>query len=138
MATLAIFVTMRTVPLPPKQSRKRAGDVVSINVNLAASQANKINNYSSKLLEVKNSLNRVKGNLNNGWNAQEMIYINQTIDSINREVAALSSRLDSIGTDILSGAQQIQRQEEAEERRKAEAETKAKAEAEKKAKAMGN
>ena len=111
---------------------------MSINVNLAASQANKINDYSSKLLEVKESLNRVKGNLNNGWNAQEMIYINQTIDNINREIAALSSKLNSIGSDVLSAAQQIQRQEEAEARAKAEAEAKAKAEAEKKANAAGN
>lgn len=113
---------------------------MSINVNLAASQANKINDYSSILLGVKESLNRVKGNLNNGWNAQEMIYINQTIDNINREIAALSTNLDSIGSDVLSAAQQIQRQEEAEARAKAEAEAKAKAEAEaeKKANTAGN
>lgn len=111
---------------------------MSINVNLAASQANQINEYSSKLLEVKSTLSRIKGNLNNGWNAQEMIYINQTIDSINREVAALSSKLSSIGSDVLSAAQQIQRQEEAEARAKAEAEARAKAEAEKKANAAGN
>ncbi|MFB3164894.1 hypothetical protein ABLO26_26400 [Neobacillus sp. 179-J 1A1 HS] len=111
---------------------------MSINVNLAASQANKINDYSSKLIEVKNNLNRVKGDLNNGWNAKEMIYINQCIDSINREIAALSSKLSSIGSDVLSAAQQIQRQEEAEARAKAEAEAKAKAEAEKKANSAGN
>jgi uncharacterized protein YukE len=111
---------------------------VSINVNLAASQANRINDYSSKLIEVKNNFNRVKGDLNNGWNAKEMIYINQSIDSINQEIAALSSKLSSIGSDVLSAAQQIQRQEEAEAKAKAEAEAKAKAEAVKKANAAGN
>jgi uncharacterized protein YukE len=113
---------------PHCNGNPRAGDDVSINVNVAAAQANRINDYSSKLIEVKNNLNRVKGDLNNGWTAKEMIYINQSIDSINQEIAALSSKLSSIGTDVLSAAHQIQRQEEA----------KAKAEAEKKANAAGN
>jgi hypothetical protein len=32
---------------------EKAGDEVSINVNLAASQANRINDYSSKLLQLE-------------------------------------------------------------------------------------
>jgi uncharacterized protein YfcZ (UPF0381/DUF406 family) len=101
---------------------------VSINVGLAASQANKVNQYSEKLAECKRILIRVKSSLNHGWNAQEMTYINQTIDSINQEIADLSSKLRSISSDVLSVAHDIKREEDAKE--KAEAEAKAKAEAE--------
>ena len=106
---------------------------MGINVGLAQAQAGKLSRYAATLHDVKNQLNGVKGSLNQGWQAKEMMYINETIDSINREIANLSTKLENIGSDIVATAQQIKREEEAKAR--AEAEARARAEAEAKAKA---
>ncbi|MBI0578058.1 hypothetical protein IEC97_11875 [Neobacillus cucumis] len=105
---------------------------MGINVHAAHSQANKISHYASTLRDVQQHLVRARGNLNHGWQAQEMLYVNQAIEQMSREMAALASKLEGISSDISSAADGIKREEEAKE--KAEAEAKAKAEAEAKAK----
>jgi uncharacterized protein YukE len=94
---------------------------MGINVSLANSQANKISEYESTLREIKGSLNNFKVYLNSAWQAQEMIYINNAIDSINREITSLSSSLDSLSSDIIRTANEIRREEEAREAARAAA-----------------
>ncbi|MDQ6595109.1 hypothetical protein E2K98_03950 [Bacillus salipaludis] len=103
---------------------------MGINVHAAHSQANKISHYASTLRDVQQHLVRARGNLNNGWQAEEMLYVNQAIEQMSRDMAALASKLEGISSDVRSAANDINREEEA----KAEREAKAKAEAEAKAK----
>lgn len=102
---------------------------MGINVQAAHSQANKINHYASTLRDVQQHLTQTRGSLNNGWQAQEMLYVNQAIEEMCRDMTALASKLEGISSDISSAADGIRREEEAKE--KAAAEAKAKAEAKK-------
>ncbi|MDR6999333.1 WXG100 family type VII secretion target [Neobacillus niacini] len=102
---------------------------MGINVHLAHSQANKISHYASTLRDVQQHLMQTRGSLNNGWQAQEMLYVNQAIEQMNREMMALASKLEGISSDISSAADGIKQEEEA--KAKADSEAKAKAEAKK-------
>ncbi|NKE04637.1 hypothetical protein [Mesobacillus selenatarsenatis] len=88
---------------------------MKINVGQAYSQANRISGYAQELNEIKSRLQDFKGNLNNGWQAQEMTYINNAINSISREISELQTLLFSIGPDIVAAANEIKREEEARE-----------------------
>jgi uncharacterized protein YukE len=88
---------------------------MKINVGLAYSQANRISDYAQELNEIKSRLQDFKGNLNSGWQAQEMMYINNAINSISREISELQTLLFSIGPDIVAAANEIKREEEARE-----------------------
>lgn len=88
---------------------------MKINVAQAYAQANRINEYAQELNEIKSRLQDFKGNLNSGWQAQEMVYINNAISSISREISELQTLLFSIGPDIVSVANEIRREEEARE-----------------------
>jgi uncharacterized protein YukE len=100
------------------------GDHMGINVGLALSQAAKLREQADALLGIKTSLLHVKSSLNSSWQAEEMVYIQRALDSINQEIGALSSELDSLSSTIQATAYEIKREEEA-----AEAAAKAKAEA---------
>ncbi|WP_223592659.1 WXG100 family type VII secretion target [Neobacillus bataviensis] len=97
---------------------------MKINVGAASSQASRIREYSSELREVRNKLTALQGSLSSGWQAEEIRYINQSIEKINREIVSASSVLNSIAPDIVSAAYEIKREEDAKE-----AAEKAKAEA---------
>jgi len=88
---------------------------VGINVHMASAQANKLEGYASQLHEIKAKLLSVKANLNHGWQAQEMIFINQSIEKIENEISKAMSMLNSVAPDIVSVAYQIKREEEARE-----------------------
>lgn len=88
---------------------------MKINVGQAYAQANRINEYAQELNEIKSRLQDFKGNLNSGWQAQEMVYINNAINSISREISELQTLLFSIGPDIVAVANEIRREEEARE-----------------------
>lgn len=88
---------------------------MKINVGQAYSQANRISGYAQELNEIKSRLQDFKGNLNSGWQAQEMTYINNAINSISREISELQTLLFSIGPDIVAAANEIKREEEARE-----------------------
>ncbi len=88
---------------------------MKINVSQAYAQASRINEYAQELNEVKSRLQDFKGNLNSGWQAQEMVYINNAISSISREISELQTLLFSIGPDIVAAANEIRREEEARE-----------------------
>ncbi|WP_226642870.1 hypothetical protein [Mesobacillus subterraneus] len=88
---------------------------MKINVGQAYSHANRINDYAQELNEIKSRLQDFKGNLNSGWQAQEMIYINNAIHNISREISELQTLLFSIGPDIVAAANEIRREEEARE-----------------------
>ncbi|WNF22778.1 WXG100 family type VII secretion target [Mesobacillus jeotgali] len=88
---------------------------MKINVGQAYSQANRIRDYAQELNEIKSRLQDFKGNLNSGWQAQEMTYINNAINSISREISELQTLLFSIGPDIVAAANEIKREEEARE-----------------------
>jgi uncharacterized protein YukE len=88
---------------------------VKINVGQAYSQANRISDYAQDLNDIKSRLQDFKGNLNSGWQAQEMVYINNAINSISREISELQTLLFSIGPDIVAAANEIKREEEARE-----------------------
>lgn len=85
---------------------------MGINVSLAKSQANKISNYESVLKSIKSNLNGLKCNLNNEWQAQEMVYINNAIDNINSDISRSASALDSLSHDISNTAYEIKEEEE--------------------------
>ena len=70
-------------------------------------------NYGNSLRDISRSLNSFKANLNNDWQAEEMQYINNAIDSINRELLSLAANLDSLSSDISYTAQEIRREDEA-------------------------
>jgi hypothetical protein len=84
---------------------------LGINVSAATIQANKMSSYGSTLRDVRNNLNNFKANLNNGWQAEEMIFINKTIDSIISDINRLSQDMDSLGNDIIFTANEIRREE---------------------------
>ena len=86
---------------------------MSINISFENSQANKISDYISNLREMRNKLNEIKNNLNNAWRAEEMLYINNNIESIETEISRLWSTLDSLSADIITTALEIKREEEA-------------------------
>ncbi|WP_226086176.1 hypothetical protein [Mesobacillus sp. S13] len=88
---------------------------MKINVGQAYSQANRISGYAQELNEIKSRLQDFKGNLNSGWQAQEMTYINNAINNISREISELQTLLFSIGPDIVAAANEIKREEEARE-----------------------
>ncbi|MBT2691804.1 WXG100 family type VII secretion target [Bacillus sp. ISL-55] len=88
---------------------------MKINVGQAYSQANRISDYAQELNEIKSRLQDFKGNLNSGWQAQEMTYINNAINSISREISELQTLLFSIGPDIVAAANEIKSEEEARE-----------------------
>jgi uncharacterized protein YukE len=88
---------------------------MKINVGQAYAQANRISGYAQELNEIKSRLQDFKGNLNSGWQAQEMVYINNAISSISREISELQTLLFSIGPDIVAAANEIRREEEARE-----------------------
>ena len=88
---------------------------MKINVGQAYSQANRISEYAQELNEIKSRMQDFKGNLNSGWQAQEMMYINNAINSISREISELQTLLFSIGPDIVAAANEIKREEEARE-----------------------
>lgn len=105
---------------------------MSINVWHNQLQANKLENYISSLREMKYDLINFKANLNEGWQAKEMVYINNTIDDLTKEINKLSSELDAISSDIVAVVHEIKKEEdekEAAEKAKADAEAKAKAKA---------
>lgn len=101
---------------------------MKINVAQAFSQANRISEYAQELNAVKSGLQDFKGNLNSGWKADEVVYINQAIDSITREVSELQAMLFTIGPDIVSAANEIKNEEEAREAAEKAAAAKAAAE----------
>ncbi|MBT2678664.1 hypothetical protein J7E38_06585 [Bacillus sp. ISL-35] len=88
---------------------------MKINVGQAYAQANRISDYAQELNEIKSRLQDFKGNINSGWQAQEMVYINNAINSISREISELQTLLFSIGPDIVAAANEIRREEEARE-----------------------
>jgi len=88
---------------------------VGINVHMASAQANKLKGYASELQEIKARLLNVKANLNHGWQAQEMLFINQSIEKIDSEITKAATLLNSIAPAIISTAYQIKREEEAKE-----------------------
>lgn len=88
---------------------------MKINVGQAYSQANRISDYAQDLNDIKSRLQDFKGNLNSGWKAEEMSYVNNAIDSISRGISELQTLLFTIGPDIVSVANEIRREEEARE-----------------------
>lgn len=110
---------------------------MKINVSQAYSQANRISEYASSLNDIKSRLLDFKGNINSGWQAEEMVYINKAIDSISREISELQALLLTIGPDIVEAANEIKREEEAREAAERAAAEKATAEREAKLKQAG-
>jgi uncharacterized phage infection (PIP) family protein YhgE len=88
---------------------------LKIDVAQAYAQANKISNYASSLNEIKSRMLDFKGNLNSGWQAEEIAYINKAIDSISREISELQTLLLTISPDIVAVANEIRREEETRE-----------------------
>jgi len=86
---------------------------MSINVGLAASQASAMNQYATTLREINNSLQQYRANLNLAWHSDEMVFVNQAIDRLTNEIVQLSRELESLGSDIVSVANEIYREEEA-------------------------
>ncbi len=85
-----------------------------MNFYQAISQGNKLkDDYSLCLRDIRNKLNSYKANLNNSWQAEEMVLINRAIDGINNDISSLSTTLDSLGQDIITTANDIKREEEA-------------------------
>ncbi|WP_222599447.1 hypothetical protein [Aquibacillus kalidii] len=93
---------------------------LGINVSAAKYQANSIHRNADQLRGVKTKLNGFLQNVNHGWKADEITYINAAVSKINSEISRLSSELDSVGSDIVSTAYEIKREEEARERARLE------------------
>lgn len=109
---------------------------MGISVFWARSQANDISGNASELRTIKSKLENIKGDINNGWTAEEIAYVNSAIDAIGQKLTNLATKLDGISSDIVAAAEQIKREEDAaraaaEARARAEAEARAKAAAEK-------
>jgi archaellum component FlaC len=103
---------------------------MGINVWHNKLQARKLDNYISDLRDTKNDLNRFKSNLNYGWQAKEMVYINNAIDDITKEINKLTGELDTISNDIVQVVYEIKQEEDEEEAaRKAKAQAQAQAQA---------
>ena len=77
--------------------------------------------YGSSLRNSSNSLNGFKASLNFEWQAEEMKYINNAIDSINRKIIKLASDIDSIDSDIECNVQEIRAEGAAKEKAVADA-----------------
>ncbi|RSD27100.1 WXG100 family type VII secretion target [Mesobacillus subterraneus] len=107
---------------------------MKVNVGQAYSQAGRISGYAQDLNDIKSRLQDFKGNLNSGWQATEVAYINNAINSISREVSELQTLLFHLSSDITSAAEQIRREEEAREAAERAAAEKAAAEREAKLK----
>ncbi|WP_239617475.1 hypothetical protein [Cohnella mopanensis] len=86
---------------------------MGVNVGLAASQASAMNQYSTTLRDINNSLKQYRANLNLAWQSDEMVFVNQAIDRLTNEIVLLSKELESLGSDIVSVANEIYREEEA-------------------------
>lgn len=69
--------------------------------------------YSSSIRDIVKSLNNFKLTLNNEWQGEEILYINNAIDSINIELFSLAANIDSIVSDIAYTTEEIRREDEA-------------------------
>ncbi|RJX39132.1 hypothetical protein D3P09_16705 [Paenibacillus pinisoli] len=103
---------------------------MGINVVQANSQASSISRYASDLRGIKSSLLQYKSEINSAWQSREMKYVNQALDKLNIELSTICSDLDSLSSDIVAVAREIQQEEEAarraaEERARLEAEARA-------------
>lgn len=107
---------------------------MGINVSLANSQANKLDNTASKLKSLKSNLAAYKSMLNDRWQAAEVIFINHAIDELNKDIQRIATSIELIGDDIRQTANEILNEEIAKAKAEAEAKAKAMAEAEAKAK----
>jgi uncharacterized protein YukE len=88
------------------------GEGMKIDVEMANFQARRIKESSSRLTELKSSLNAIKGNLHDGWKATEMTYIDNAFGQLNKKLAEISADLHSIGSDIISAAYEIKLEED--------------------------
>jgi archaellum component FlaC len=86
---------------------------MGIGLWLANRQANQVRKNMELLNRVNNSLSSLKTDLNNNWQAQEMVYINIAIEKYLSEVSNLSSKLSSLYSDIIDVANQIAQEEAA-------------------------
>lgn len=83
-----------------------------IDLNMANDQARQIRMRTDNLRDARALLLSFQQNLNNHWHGQEMIGINNAINSILNRLAASSSELDGIATEINPAAQEVRRQED--------------------------
>lgn len=109
---------------------------MGINVGRAKSQASSLGNIARDLRNINKSISNDESKLLQNWSAKEVQYITAAIDSIQKRMNDAASKLDDLGNDISSVAEEIRREEEAEakrlkEKREKEAEERAKAAADK-------
>jgi septal ring factor EnvC (AmiA/AmiB activator) len=92
------------------------GDFVKVNVDLAVRQADWLGSYADDLEGMKKDIETFKTQLNEGWEAEEMSHVNAAIERIISDISKVTTKLDSLQTDIVSAAHDIRREEEERER----------------------
>lgn len=103
---------------------------MGIDVGNANIRANELRNYASQLRTVQNYLEQYRDMFESSWQAVEVTYYNNAIESVKMRLIQAIAELESIGDDIVSAADQIRVEEEAAERARHEAEERARREAE--------
>ena len=98
-----------------------------MNVSRETKIAREIGSHKGELNKVESSLEDVKTQLEKGWDAKEVKYINEAVDQLKLKVSNAATKLSTIQSDIIKAAEEIKREEEEAEaaRRKAEEERKA-------------
>ncbi|EKN66661.1 hypothetical protein BABA_14427 [Neobacillus bataviensis LMG 21833] len=94
---------------------------MKFDVDQAISHARRLSQDADTLRDLKNSMEKYKGNIAAHWQATEVMYINDAIDHLSRKFYTLSQKLDEIGEDIVLTAHEIRNEEIEKEKAAADA-----------------
>lgn len=85
---------------------------MGVNIGFANAQGGKLKEYATRLQEAKTGLHTLKASLHQGWQAEEIRYINNAIENMERELEIVIKELRAVGSDVSSIANEIKREEE--------------------------
>lgn len=91
---------------------------MGINIGSAQVQANNLSQYANELMIIKNDLSRYQTIINANWKAEEMIKFNIGMAKVLENICECNRIANSLSSDIISVANEIKREEDAEAARR--------------------
>ena len=82
-----------------------------INVTVANTQANQLNDRARELRALRNSLLSYQSALERNWRGSEMVGINRAIENMLSKLASTATAIDEISSDVRRASMQIQSEE---------------------------
>ena len=75
-------------------------------------QINKIDGYIRNLNDAKNKLSNLRGNINSGWSAEEIRYLNVALDNVNLEISSATRLMATLKKDLSRALEQIKQEQQ--------------------------